>query len=325
MKLEGSDVRGNRTDLTFRTNDGGIIKCRMIEQIGRLLVDDIQFPNSDNQVTSLRVQSTLQIPIVEFTAAWRANNLQLLKSTCSTAFGRMALNHFATFPADTVHLADRLDTALRSTRVTKERATVSMGLASSDTAVVHLVQEHDQWVIDDISIPHQDGEMLQVRSHLKKQVKKSMLSLSPTPARRPNPNPLKPVMETPIHIQPRVARPVQVIQQAGGTVPEDSKVIRAAHQVFGPNSEAVSRKLETPIPIPTEEPHTFPLGPTGKSPNLRPNPAPSKPLDDGQFLHFGSTPRSAATVPAKEKPGASAAAAPKPRVFDLAENPVSID
>ena len=330
MKLVGSDVRGNRTDLTFRAVDGGTIKCRMIEQIGRLLIDDIQFPNSDNQITSLRVQSALQIPIVEFTAAWRANDLELLKPTCSIAFDRMALNHFATFPSDTVHLADRLDTALRSIRVTEERATVSMGLASSDTAVVHLVQEHEHWVIDDISIPHQDGETLQVRSHLKEQVKNSMLSLSPTPVRRLNPGPLKSVKETPV--QPGIARPVQVIQQAGGTVSEDSKVIRAAHQVFGPNSAAVSRKLENPletaIPIPAEEPHTLPLDPAGEIANSQLIPEPAKPLADGPFLRFGPTPQppgSAATVAGNVKPGAPVATTPRRKVFDLAENPVSID
>jgi hypothetical protein len=332
MELEGSDVRGNRTDLTFRANDGGIIKCRMVEQIGRLLVDDIQFPNADNQVTSLRVQSALQIPIVAFTAAWRANDLELLKPTCSTAFDRMALNHFVKFPLDTVHLADRLDTALRSIRVTEERATVSMGLPSSDTAVVHLVQEHEHWVIDDISIPHKDGEMLQVRNHLKEQVKNSMLSLSPTPVRRLNPRPLKSVMETPVPVQPGIARPVQVIHDARGTISEDSKVIRAAHQVFGPDSAAVSRKLENPletaIPIPTEEPHTLPLDPASEIPNSKLIQEPVKPLADGPFLNFGpmsQPPESAATVSGNEKPRASVATKPRGKVFDLAENPVSID
>jgi hypothetical protein len=123
-----------------------------------------------------------------------------------------------------------------------------------------------------------------------------------------------------------------VIQQAGGTVSEDSKVIRAAHQVFGPNSAAVSRKLENPletaIPIPPEEPHTLPLDPASEIPNSRSIPEPAKPLADGPFLHFGPTPQppgSAATASDDEKPGASVATTPKGKVFDLAENPVSID
>ena len=334
MKLKGSDVRGNRTELTFRTPEGGEIKCRMVEQIGRLLVDDIYFPDGDNQVLSLRVQSSLQIPIAEFTVAWRASDLTALKESCSTAFDRMVLNHFSTFPTDTVHLGDRLDTALRSTRVTQERGTVHMGVASSDTAEVHLIQEHGRWVIDDISIPEPDGQETRVRARLRQQVANNMLARAPGPGRAPGSTP----NQTPIRTeQLRETRAVEVIRQTGGTFDDQGAEQTAVFEVYGPDSAGVTQKLqesrltgsELNLAPEVREPSTPQMArttETEETPELKPVPKTDPPLDDGEFMHFGPGTGNAKTT--KDRGGdrsRSAVDTPGLKTLDLGKNPVVID
>ncbi|MCH2201726.1 MAG: hypothetical protein MK102_07135 [Fuerstiella sp.] len=242
--LEGSSVRGNRTELTYRTSNGVAVRCRMLDQVGRLAVDDFQFPNAQDQILSLRVQSALQIPVAEFTVAWRANDLTALKEACSIRFNRLVLNHFATLPEDTFHLGDRLDTALRSTRVTEERATVHMGLASVDTAEVHLIQEHDRWVIDDISIPDRDRQTVRIRNLLRQQVADNMLTRS-AKLRQTDHTLIQDQQQAQQH-QIRVARPVQNVHHAGGFMPKQKPVVTAGLEVFGPNSTDIARKLSNP-------------------------------------------------------------------------------
>ena len=332
MTLEDSDVRGHRTELTFRTLTGGHIKCRMLEQVGQLLVDDIQFPNIDNQILSLRIQSALQIPIAEFAAAWRAEDLALLKETCSTAFDRLVLNHFTTFPPDTVHLADRLDTALRSTRVTEERATVHMGLTSSDTAKVHLIQEHDRWVIDDISIPDVSGETVQVRNQLRKEVASNMLARSSGTRHLQQPTDSNQPTDQQGGVGP--SHPQHVIQQAGGVRSEHTPVNSAAFEVFGPDSAKVMRRLKTSLADEADANLEYhdqygtpqpPINGTSSVKNAMPQTV--KPVSDGEFLRFEPgtghipTPRNlTAESHDSFEPGL-----PASKTLDLAKNPVSID
>ena len=331
MTLEGSNVRGNRTELTFRTPEGDEIICRMVEQIGRLLVDDIHFPDGDDQILSLRVQSALQIPIAEFTAAWRSSDLTALKESCSTSFDRMVLNHFKTFPPDAVHLADRLDTTVRNTRMTQERATVHMGMASSDTAEVHLIQEHDRWVIDDISVPDSDGQTIRVRAQLRQQVVNNMLVSSPVPQRHQTPARNQSTIR---QEEPREARGIEVIQQAVGTFQDQGPVRSAKFEVFGPDSGNVTQKLQEPElngsdPIAEPEPSGSQLSradETDKTAKLKQVPKSEPPRDDGEFLHFGpDTGQSKSTKELSQSPRASAVVAPNLKTLDLGENPVAID
>lgn len=327
LTLQDTDVRGKRTELTFSTTQGTLVKCRMLEQVGRLLVDDVQYAETGDQMVSLRQQTALQLPIAEFTKAWRASDLELLKESCSTGFDRLVLSNFTTFPPDTAHLADRLDTALRSMRVTDERATVHMGLASRDTAEVHLVQEEGRWLIDDISIPGGEGNV-RVRSQLRQHVVNNMRmnTTDPAPIRRTNP------AVQPVESQPRRPQPVPVIQQAGGIQQEPDSVINVPYEVFGPGSADVSRKLqEQPqmVAAPSAsadkpDPSTA-LAPADSQPRLKP--VPGEPVDSKDFLVFGP---GASAVGVKSIPATSPAAAATPvkpvrKTTDLSMNPVSID
>ncbi|MCH2210809.1 MAG: hypothetical protein MK110_05875 [Fuerstiella sp.] len=244
MVLKDSNVRGNRTELTFLTSDGLQAHCRMLDQLGRLAVDDFHFTDTQDQMLSLRVQCALQVPVAEFTAAWRANDLTALKEACSIRFNRLVLNHFSSLPPDNVHLVSRLDTALRSTRVTEERATVHMGLASADTAEVHLIQEHDRWVVDDISIPEEGQRTVSIRSLFRQQVADNMLARDSTSRKSDHALSLR--QQTAQQYRNRVPRPVQEVRHAGGIMSEQKPVITAGLEVFGPNSTDIARKLRSP-------------------------------------------------------------------------------
>ncbi len=340
MKLDGSDVRGTRTELTFTTPQSGQVRCRMLEQSGRLLVDDVQYAGADHQTLSLRVQSALQVPIAQFTEAWRATDLEALKKSVSTGFDRLVLSNFTSFPPDDVHLADRLDTALRATRVTQERATVNMGLASTDTAEVHLIFEHKRWVIDDIAIPEGDGTAIHVRNQLRQQVVDNMRNGSGRAGR------LATTIQTdqqPLETTRVAPRPVRKIQLAGGTMPEDEAdpgVVNSGFQVFGPKSSEITRRLQNPMPgmpeppVPPADPLSEPLAPAAEDARLRPVPVPipeSTATDEGpRFLRFGPAPeadRLPAEVSEAPEDTASVPTAPAsaPKTLDLSANPVSID
>lgn len=328
LTLEGSDVRGDRTELTFTTTDGDQIRCRMYEQIGRLLVDDVQFRNSDNQILSLRVQSALQVPISRFTAAWRASDLDQLKESVSTSFDRMVLSNFTEFPPDNIHLADRLDTALQSTRVTEERATVNMGLSAASTTEVQLVYEHDRWVIENILIPGVEGTTVGIRDQLRQQVVDNMRKGSSRAGRVARNTDLNPPQ--PPHVPTRVARPV--VSQTAGMVAEDSGVVPAKWEVFGPDTEEVERRLQNPA-MPESEADLLPAPADSELkpvPNaaVTPLPTPAPAAGEPEFLHFGpaANARSAAAAPSPMDHTTSATAPDSSvKIQDLATHPVSID
>ena len=331
ITLDGSDVRGRRTELTFNTPSGGQVKFRMLEQIGRLVVDDIQFPNKDNQTLSLRIQTAVQIPVAEFTAAWRAADLAALKDSCSTAFDRLVLNHFTTFPQDILQLADRLDTALRSTRVTEGRATVHMGLASTDTAQVHLIQEHNRWVVDDVSIPEVSGQTIRIRTELRQEVAGNMLARSAEARHlRQAPRQNQPV---PQREPARQSHPDGSVIQAGGISRHHTAVNSARFEVFGPNSSRLEAKLRNPMSFGADtkpkhqDQREIPRPPTGEVSHRKHVRPAENPFEDDEYIRFGPGALQAGTLgeisaeshrPLVEKAKAS-------KTLNLAENPVSID
>lgn len=337
LKLEGSDVRGDRTELTFSTSEGNQITCRMYEQIGRLLVDDVQFKNADDQILSLRIQSALQVPISQFTTAWNTSDLDGLKETVSTAFDRLVLSNLTEFPPDSVHLAARLDTALQSTRVTEERATVNMGLNTSTTAEVHLVYEHDRWVIDDIVVPGQNGRTVAVKDHLRQLVVDKMRKGTSRAGRVAQSNNV--VYPATNEMPPtRMARPVPQVNFAGATDVQDDGVVSAKYETFGPDRAEVERRLQNPAPapetpdtpeVPTETPQPpEKLSPAPADTQLKAVPVPASTMKPdaqaGDFLLFGPATAAPAQTTSElaEKPSASDSAGNR---LNLADNPVAID
>jgi len=312
MELTDSSVHGGRTKLTYSTHKGGQVSCLMNEESGRLLVDDFHFTGDGNQTLSLRTQVSLQIPIVAFKSAWKARDLTGLQKASSAEFNRLVLSHLKVFPEDEDHLGDRLDTMVRSTRVTDRRATVEMGLSSRTAAEVHLVQEHDNWVINDVSIRESSEHTVQLRRKLRSIVASHMLNRNKT-----QPETVAAAgAGQPASVPPTTPQSADVVRQASMLETDPSPVTPAAFEAFDGASDkpepgpSASVNFVAPPKL-KEVPDDLPLQPV---------PQQDAPVtDDGQFLHFGPSTGKA------EDSSAEALAESSPATFSLADRPVPID
>jgi len=318
MTLTDSAVHGGRTELTYSAQNGSSVKCLMNEESGRLLVDDFHFSGDANQVLSLRTQVSLQLPVVAFASAWKAQDLEGLQKASSTEFNRLVLSHLKTFPEDTNHVGDRLATMVRSTRVTDRRATVEMGMSSRPTAEVHLVQEHDRWAINNISIPESPEHTVELRRELRSIVASHMLNRGTAPSRTvvTSGAPRSGIPTIPPQRKPRA---VDVVRHTAVLETDQSSVTPAVFQAFGPDSSEVSARLNQTAQASELDTAPANLEPVPDDTQLAPVPKEAtQASDDGQFLHFG---------PAAEQEQAPPVANTKTNqgTFSLADKPVPID
>ncbi len=248
LSLTDSRVQGRRTTLLYESADGSAVECRLDEENGRLLMDDIRYADAAGDQVSLQTQLSLQIPVLSFASAWRQQNIEHLRQVCSLEFNRLALKQLRTVPDLPLHLAERLDTTVRSIRVTDERATVEMGLPGSTTAQVHLVREQERWLISDVTIPESEEHVVHLRHELRSVVARNLLnttppSVTPITARRKGSQ-----MPATASEDRRPIRQVSVIRQASAERPEErtGSVRSAGYQVFGPDSEHIASRLNAP-------------------------------------------------------------------------------
>jgi len=265
LELIDSTVHGVRTELKYRDRDGATVNCLLTEDSGKLLVDDIHYTNSEQQMLSLKTQMSLQVPIIAFTHAWQSKDLPALRETCSARFNRLALTQLNEFPADVSHLGSRLDSVVTSTHITDLRATVQLGLASRPSAQIKLVNEHDKWVVNDINIPTSPTQTVQLQNELRSIVASDILSRqhqpvassgSAPPGREPTGMARQPIAA-------RVPRPIGTTRQVAATADEvsaDSDIKQAVHMAFGPDAARIlqERNAERPTSA-AETPHDLAL------------------------------------------------------------------
>ena len=170
MKMTQSQTLGDRTDLDFRDSRGNVITCRMSRDTSGLKVEDVQYPGKDGQITSLRTQLTLQIPVLEFVNAWQRGDFALLQKASSSEFNRLVWTHLERVPASYPTLARQLSAPIEDAHVTQERATVKLKQTPQGRTTVRLVMEHDFWVVDELITETTDGRMTVVRDDLRRQI-----------------------------------------------------------------------------------------------------------------------------------------------------------
>ncbi|MEO2018720.1 MAG: hypothetical protein ABGZ53_30595 [Fuerstiella sp.] len=176
LTLTDSHTVAHRTELEFRTGSGSILSCRMISENGALKVDDIQYPNQQGQVTSLRTRLELAVPLLEFATAWHDGDLQLLQKACSSDFNRLVWSNLQGVPTQFPLLAAQLRQPIRDTRVTQERATVRLESANHTVVSANLIMEHNYWVVDEIHMDQNTAQHVGVREKLRGQIATRLLS-----------------------------------------------------------------------------------------------------------------------------------------------------
>lgn len=176
LKLTDSHSIGNRTELEFENGSGMAMSCSLTDQNGFLKVDDIQYPNEQGQVTSLKSRLELAVPILEVSNAWVTNDVVQLQKACSSDFNRLVWSHLQGVPKRFASTSVLLRSPIIETRVTQERATVRLADGSGMPVTARLLQEHGYWVVDELQVTENNGVLVGVRETLRSQISAKLVS-----------------------------------------------------------------------------------------------------------------------------------------------------
>lgn len=175
LKLTDSHSIGNRTELDFVNARGMAMSCSLMDENGLLRISDVQYPNEQGQVTSLRSRLELAVPILEVSTAWASSDLPRLQKACSSDFNRLVWSHLDGLPKRFAATPKQLNGPIVETRVTQERATVRLADASGSPVAAKLVMEHGYWVVDELQINEGHGQVA-IRETLRGQIAAKLLS-----------------------------------------------------------------------------------------------------------------------------------------------------
>ncbi len=175
LTLRSTDVRGDVTEMEFLAESGQICSIIMRSENGTLKVDDIQYPNSIAQVTSLRNHLQLTVPIVELASAWRKQDLVGVKRTCSMDFNRLIWGNLKSLPREFDRLPEMLLVPTQSTEMSDSQAIVELAQAGEQPVSVRLLKENSAWVIDEISMRQPDGVVFNIRQNLRREIAQRFL------------------------------------------------------------------------------------------------------------------------------------------------------
>ena len=175
LTLQETDVRGDTTEMQFMSDSGQICNIIMRSENGKLNVDDVQYPNAAMQVASLRNHLQITVPIIELASAWRKQDLESVKRSCSTDFNRLIWGNLKTVPEEFDRLPDMLLVPTQSTAMTDSQATVELAQSGNQPVSVRLLKENSQWVIDEISIGQPDGVVFNIRQNLRREIAQRFL------------------------------------------------------------------------------------------------------------------------------------------------------
>ena len=176
MTLQTSNVRGHTTELEFLSSAGQICSVIMKEENGNLKIDDLQYPDSMAQVTSMKTQMMLSVPLAELADAWRRNDLESVKRICSMDFNRLVWSNVQALPSKFSRLPDLLLMPVQNTESDEQQARVELARSGQPPVSVRLLKENSAWVIDEISLTQADGTLFDVRRTLRQDIAKHFLS-----------------------------------------------------------------------------------------------------------------------------------------------------
>ena len=237
LELTDSHSIGQTTELEFRAGSGLLISCRMLNQNGALKIDDIQYPDDQGQVTSLRTRIEVSVPLLEFAAAWKANDIEMIQKACSSDFNHLVWAHLTSVPEQFRSLENSLAADITGVRVTPERATVKIGRGASGMTA-SLIMEHNYWVVDELRLEPSPGQFVNVRHRLRSQIAEKILSGSYSTIASEGHEVIVPVAQTPeidetfdtAMFSSDADRPVQQASHNGSVTGEKGTVEQAVYE-----------------------------------------------------------------------------------------------
>lgn len=176
IQLVKTQSIGNRSELEFKNTAGRVLVCQLVVEAGVLKVADVQYPNDQGMVTSLKSTLQLAAPVIEFANAWMTADSEMLQKACSADFNRLVWSHLDGVPKQFPELPFQLRSAKVKTTVTQERATMNLAAQDGRTTTVTLLAEHGHWVIDEIRIPQEGNRIVGLRQSLREKITTRILN-----------------------------------------------------------------------------------------------------------------------------------------------------
>lgn len=173
MKWLDSRTIGDRTEVEFKTADGMIVLVRLQDLHGHLKVADVQYPNERGEVTSLKSQLELGLPLMEFATAWQEKDFAGVQRASSTDFNRLVWSHLHGLPARFANVS-KLTEKPAEVRVSPERASVVCGTGGQKVTTT-LILEQGFWVIDEIRMAEANGQMAGMKSLLRSEIAEQLM------------------------------------------------------------------------------------------------------------------------------------------------------
>jgi hypothetical protein len=184
LKMTGSNVRGSRTELEFESADGTVLTVCLSDDNNRLRVDDVQYPNAQGGICSLKTQLEFAVPLVELGNAWKQSDIDGVRRTCSSEFNRLVWGNLSELPPDYEELPELLLQPVTDIQVTPEKATVQLASVSGASARVEMLSEKGYWVVNDVSFQRPEGETVDLRSTFRREIAQQLMQ-NPKGAIRP--------------------------------------------------------------------------------------------------------------------------------------------
>ena len=247
LSLTDSHSIADTTELEFTTGSGRLLLCRLLSQNGTLKIDDIQYPDEQGQVASLRTRMALSIPILEFATAWQTNDLETLQTSASSDFNRHVLSHLQEVPTRFAGAAGLMQQSMLTTNVSPQRATVQLGTSPQNSVTASLVMEHDYWVVDEVRVATAGGPIVGVQETLRKEIAERLLSGSYSTVHSGDGHD----MVVPFG-QEAAAQSQSSIQQVGGLASPGGQ--RVQHAVYTQDLDAKGSPIRSAVKTQTHRP-----------------------------------------------------------------------
>ena len=140
--------QGALTEITVSQGSRALTYVLM-DHDGQLMVDDVFMPVY-RRPSSLKTTLELMIPIRDFNAALRANDVRGLQACSSRDFNRLVWYQMRSFPEIDWPLVENLNTVLTGAELGENEARVVLG-DDRWGAVVRLTKESDIYAVDDVT------------------------------------------------------------------------------------------------------------------------------------------------------------------------------
>jgi len=175
MQVQQTQVRGLVTTIELVAETGQLLSVSMQDEAGTLSVNDVSFPHPTAGILSLKDYVALQAPIASLAAAWQDRDRAGLQRASSMDFNRLVWANVQNLPVSLAQVPLLLLSPIHEVDLSAERATVQLDAGGDQPVVVRLLKEQSAWVVDEVSVPGQQQQFVNIRESLRNAIARKIL------------------------------------------------------------------------------------------------------------------------------------------------------